>query len=141
MKDRESKRWLLGEFVKENEIRSVELEMAYKRFINLAPSSGGAQATQSFELDFNTWVSVSRQFVIGALQASGVLVSSSAACVQSFGRKKEVCMKATLHSSHVHPLVSSWRVFPPWQKLHGDKASVCCPCVHLDPCDGSASTT
>lgn len=61
MKDRESKRWLLEEFVKENEIRAVELEMAYKRFRNLAPSSGsgGKQATSSVEMDFNTWILVS----------------------------------------------------------------------------------
>eukprot|EP00903_Cladosiphon_okamuranus_P006779 g6608.t1 len=58
MKNRESKRWLLEEFVKENEIRAVELEMAYKRFKNLAPSSGsaGKQATSSVEMDFNTWI-------------------------------------------------------------------------------------
>eukprot|EP00752_Nemacystus_decipiens_P004626 g4222.t1 len=60
MKDRESKRWLLEEFVKENEIRAVELEMAYKRFKNLAPSSGsgGKQAASSVEMDFNTWILV-----------------------------------------------------------------------------------
>lgn len=56
MKDRESKRWLLEEFVRENEIRSVELELAYKQFRNLAPSTGGAQ---SMEMDFNTWILVS----------------------------------------------------------------------------------
>lgn len=61
MKDRESKRWLLEEFVKENEIRAVELEMAYKRFKNLAPSSGsgGKPPTSSVEMDFNTWILVS----------------------------------------------------------------------------------
>lgn len=61
MKDRESKRWLLEEFVKENEIRAVELEMAYKRFKNLAPASGsaGKQNTSSVEMDFNTWILVS----------------------------------------------------------------------------------
>ena len=61
MKDRESKRWLLEEFIKENEIRAVELEMAYKRFKNLAPSSGsgGKQTTSSVEMDFNTWILVS----------------------------------------------------------------------------------
>lgn len=62
MKDRESKRWLLEDFVKENEIRAVELEMAYKRFQNLAPSrsgSGDKQATSSVEMDFNTWILVS----------------------------------------------------------------------------------
>ncbi|CAM9228565.1 unnamed protein product [Pylaiella littoralis] len=59
-KDRESKRWLLEEFVKENEIMAVDLEMAYKRFGNLAPSSGsaGKQATSSVEMDFNTWILV-----------------------------------------------------------------------------------
>lgn len=60
MKDRASKKWLLAEFVKENELRSSDLEMAYKRFRNLAPSSGGVQATKSVELDFNTWILVSR---------------------------------------------------------------------------------
>lgn len=61
MKDRESKRWLLEEFIKENEIRAVELEMAYKRFKNLAPSSGsgGKQSKSSAEMDFNTWILVS----------------------------------------------------------------------------------
>lgn len=60
MKDRESKRWLLEDFVKENEIRAVELEMAYKRFQNLAPSrTGDKQATSSVEMDFNTWILVS----------------------------------------------------------------------------------
>ncbi|CAN0260617.1 unnamed protein product, partial [Ectocarpus sp. 12 AP-2014] len=59
MKDRESKRWLLEDFVKENEIRAVELEMAYKRFQNLAPSrAGDKQATSSVEMDFNTWILV-----------------------------------------------------------------------------------
>lgn len=63
MKDRESKRWLLEEFVKENEIRAVELEIAYKRFKSLAPSSGsgGKQATSSVDMDFNTWILVSSE--------------------------------------------------------------------------------
>lgn len=71
MKDRESKRWLLEEFVKENEIRAVELEMAYKRFRNLAPSSGsgGKQATSSVEMDFNTWILVSLSCGRGPMRA------------------------------------------------------------------------
>lgn len=60
MKDRERKRWLLEDFVKENDIRSAELEMANKRFHNLAPSTGaGAPSGPSFEVDFNTWILVS----------------------------------------------------------------------------------
>lgn len=59
MKDRESKRWLLEEFVKENEITSVELEMAHKRCRNLVPSTGGVQSTTPAEIDFNTWILVS----------------------------------------------------------------------------------
>lgn len=68
VKDRESKKWLLEEFVKENEIRSSELEMAYKRYRNLAPSSGGGQATQSVELDFNSWILVSGCYVSSILK-------------------------------------------------------------------------
>lgn len=69
MKDRETKRWLLGDFVKENEIRAVEIEMAYKRFKNLAPSSGtgGKQATSSVEMDFKTWILVSSSFFFSGL--------------------------------------------------------------------------
>lgn len=50
MKDRESKRWLLEDFVNENDIGATELEMAYKRSRNLAPSA---------ELNFDTWILVS----------------------------------------------------------------------------------
>lgn len=67
MKDRETKKYLLEEFVKENEIRSSELEMAYKRYTNLAPSSGGARAPQSAEVDFKTWVMVSNLPFLGRL--------------------------------------------------------------------------
>ncbi len=69
MKDRETKRWLLGDFVKENEIRAVEIEMAYKRFKNLAPSSGsgGKQATSSVEMDFKTWILVSSNVLLSGL--------------------------------------------------------------------------
>lgn len=59
MKDRETKRWLLDEFVKENEIRAVELEMAYKRFKNISSgASKTAKTSSSAEIDFNTWILV-----------------------------------------------------------------------------------
>ncbi|CAM9099586.1 unnamed protein product, partial [Discosporangium mesarthrocarpum] len=56
MMDRDTKKWLLEEFVKENEINTPELEMAYKRFSNLPPADG--QATPSAHLDFETWMQV-----------------------------------------------------------------------------------
>lgn len=59
MQDRESKRWLLQDFVNENEIGSVELEMAYKRFRSINPAGTGEQPTSSVEMDFNTWMLVS----------------------------------------------------------------------------------
>ena len=59
MKDRESKRWLLEDFVKENDIKAVELEIAYKRFRTLVPSAGGVQSAPSAGIDFGTWISVS----------------------------------------------------------------------------------
>lgn len=59
MKDRESKKWLLEDFVKENDIKAVELEIAYKRFRTLVPSAGGTQSAQPAGVDFSTWISVS----------------------------------------------------------------------------------
>lgn len=83
MKDRESKKWLLEEFVKENEIRSSELEMAYKRYRNLAPSGGGAQATQSVELDFNSWIMV-RSCVILSPKANKTMNRKPASKIEIF---------------------------------------------------------
>lgn len=58
MKDRENKKWLMERFVKENDIRPSDLDMAYKRYQNLGCSSGGSHVSQSNELDFNTWLLV-----------------------------------------------------------------------------------
>ena len=63
MKDREIKRWLLEDFVKENDIKAVELEIAYKRFRTLVPSAGGGQSTQAAGIDFSTWISVSSSLI------------------------------------------------------------------------------
>lgn len=95
MKDRESKRWLLEEFVKENEIRAVELEMAYKRFKNLAPSSGsgGGQAASSVEMDFNTWILVSFFSGQGRCFYSGAPVLSRRVAVFSSMDKKSSTVK------------------------------------------------
>lgn len=60
MKEQETKKWLLGEFVKENEIDSAELELAYKRFTSLAPpfADDAKQPGHPFAVDFDTWLSV-----------------------------------------------------------------------------------
>lgn len=59
--ERESKRWLLEEFVKENEIRAIDLEKAYKRFRDIVPAAdivGGP--SRSMEMDFDTWMTVNK---------------------------------------------------------------------------------
>lgn len=88
MKDRERKRWLLEDFVKENDIRSAELEMAYKRFRNLAPSTGaGAPPGPSFEVDFNTWILVSG-VLVGPSPPNAVLRLPREGCLGRFVRRE-----------------------------------------------------
>ncbi|CAN0447276.1 unnamed protein product, partial [Ascophyllum nodosum] len=58
-KERESKRLLLEDFVKENEIRANGLELAYEHFRSIAPVTPGVGgAPSSVEMDFDTWMTI-----------------------------------------------------------------------------------